>query len=275
MAHTKDYRKILHISSGRNHGAITRLVSPADLGKYLKPFVFLDYLFSENASDIRFGYHPHSGIATLTYPLISAVEYEDTTGKNGIINEKGLEWMASGGGAWHQSNFLSDGAIEGFQVWIALPPALENGNPEGIYVMPEQVQGDDRIKILLGSYQQYSSLIKPPADINYFHLTLKKDEEFIYHPPKNHAVAWFFVHKGNIRCDDAQITKQIAILEQNEAPIKLTALGDSALILGTAPLHDYPLVMGRYSVHTSHDALELGEAQIMKIGRELQNKGII
>ena len=37
-------RPIIHRTSGRAHGVITRLVSPHDVGELIKPFVFLDLL---------------------------------------------------------------------------------------------------------------------------------------------------------------------------------------------------------------------------------------
>src|SRR5260370_32202754 len=36
-------RRIAFRTSGRQHGPITRLVSPADIGEQIKPFVFLDH----------------------------------------------------------------------------------------------------------------------------------------------------------------------------------------------------------------------------------------
>ncbi len=35
-------RAIVHRTRGSKHGSITRLVSPGDLGEFMKPFVFLD-----------------------------------------------------------------------------------------------------------------------------------------------------------------------------------------------------------------------------------------
>ena len=35
-------RRVVHRTRGHGHGPITRLMSPSDLGQYLKPFVFLD-----------------------------------------------------------------------------------------------------------------------------------------------------------------------------------------------------------------------------------------
>lgn len=49
-----------------------------------------------------FGWHPHSGIATLTYQLNADTQYEDTAGQKGLVAATGLEWMRAGGGTWHQ-----------------------------------------------------------------------------------------------------------------------------------------------------------------------------
>ncbi len=70
-------RKIVRRTRGRRHGAITRLMSPSDLGQLLKPFVFLDLFDLERASFSGVGLHPHSGIVTVTYLFEGSVRYED------------------------------------------------------------------------------------------------------------------------------------------------------------------------------------------------------
>jgi redox-sensitive bicupin YhaK (pirin superfamily) len=112
---------------GQRHGPIVRLVSPTDLGERLKPFVFLDFLNANIPSGFGFEIHPHSGIATLTYQLDIDVAYLDTEGKEGILKAKGLEWMRAGGGAWHKGTMIGGGQISGFQLWVALPPGIEDG----------------------------------------------------------------------------------------------------------------------------------------------------
>jgi hypothetical protein len=43
--------------------------------------------------------------------------------------------------------------------------------------------------------------------------------------------------------------------------------------LGSAIKHSHDLVLGYYSVHTNPDALESGEANIARIGRQLNAAG--
>ena len=111
-------RSIKLRTRGTQHGFIQRMVSPGDLGEHLKPFVFLDYVAGEVQPGAGFGWHPHSGIATLTYSLNSDAAYEDTTGQKGTIEATGLEWMRAGGGTWHQG-FIHprEATVTSFQLW--------------------------------------------------------------------------------------------------------------------------------------------------------------
>ena len=47
------------------------------------------------------------------------------------------------------------------------------------------------------------------------------------------------------------------------------------LIVGSAVKHPHALSLGRYSVHTSPAALRVGEAGIVRLGRELRAQGIL
>ena len=46
---TTSNRAIVYRTLGSQHGSITRLMSPSDLGEHLKPFVFLDHFEAQAA----------------------------------------------------------------------------------------------------------------------------------------------------------------------------------------------------------------------------------
>jgi redox-sensitive bicupin YhaK (pirin superfamily) len=146
-------RAIVHRTRGSAHGPITRLVSPGDLGEFLKPFVFLDLFgFTPAAGHKGFGMHPHSGIATLTYMVEGQVGYEDTTGKKGVLPAGGVEWMRAGNGVWHTGAPVSGSPVQGFQLWVALPASEENAPAESLYLSPEQLPQEGPARVLLGRY---------------------------------------------------------------------------------------------------------------------------
>ena len=126
-------RSIVHQTRGSTHGPITRLVSPGDLGEVLKPFIFLDrFEVAAGGQPPRFGMHPHSGIATLTYLIAGQTAYEDTTGEDGargVLPQGGVEWMMAGGGVWHTGTLDHNARVLGFQLWVAMPPCLLYTSP--------------------------------------------------------------------------------------------------------------------------------------------------
>src|ERR1700674_2680834 len=120
----KTSRQIALRTRGRSHGSLTRLVSPGDIGELIKPFVFLDYFDADPATAPKFGFHPHSGIATLTLILAGQAFYRETTGREGVIETGGVEWMRAGSGVWHTGGMFGKERIKGFQLWVAMPPEL-------------------------------------------------------------------------------------------------------------------------------------------------------
>src|SRR5882762_3797222 len=93
-------RRIAYRTRGHSQGSITRLVSPSDVGELIKPFVFLDYFDIDPQRMPAIGFHPHSGIATLSLIFEGQITYAETSGTKGIIEPGGGEWMRASGGAW-------------------------------------------------------------------------------------------------------------------------------------------------------------------------------
>ena len=60
------------------------------------------------------------------------------------------------------------------------------------------------------------------------------------------------------------------MFEESNGPLEFLSRGDTELVLGSAIKHAHDLVLGYYSVHTSAEALERGEAEIQRIGLRLR-----
>ncbi len=267
-------RSIVYRTRGNTHGPITRLVSPSDLGEHLKPFVFLD-LFSSKPSVGRanFGMHPHSGIATVTFMLEGQVEYEDTTGKQGVLPTGGIEWMRAGNGVWHTGAPLPGSPALGFQLWVALPASEENAPAESIYLPPEQVPQVGPARVLLGRLESAQSPIPAPADMTYLAVQLKDGERWRYTPPAGHTVAWLAVNAGRLDVGEQVGAGELAVFDESGAAIDFVAQGNTSFVLDSAVKHPHELVMGHYSVHTNSAALAQGEAEIQRIGALVLREG--
>jgi redox-sensitive bicupin YhaK (pirin superfamily) len=271
-------RRIVHRTRGRGHGPIVRLMSPSDLGEIAKPFVFLD-LFE---ADMRLmqeamALHPHSGIATVTVFTKGDVRFEDPQAGEGTIAYGGVEWLRAGGGVWHGKE-LSAGAssrAQGFQLWVALPPELENAPSESQYIEASAMNRVGPAHVIVGAYDGATSPVRAPSGINYLLVTLKPGETWTYQPPSGHSVGWLAIAHGSVNVGDRVSAGDMAVFENSEQPIVVTARGDTdtVFVLGSAIPHPHALHLGNYSVHTSAETLARGEQRIAELGRALAEAG--
>jgi redox-sensitive bicupin YhaK (pirin superfamily) len=267
-------RAIVHRTRGSTHGPITRLMSPGDLGQVLKPFVFLDLVhFQPGAAGQNFGMHPHSGIATLTFLSEGDVRYEDSTGQAGVLPAGGVEWMRAGAGVWHTGAPVGDVPGRGFQLWVALPAALEHAPAHSQYLAPAQVPQDGPARVLLGRYGAAQSAIAAPSSMAYLSVQLRDGERWRYTPPEGHSVAWVAVASGQLSADEPIAAGELVAFARSGQAIDFAAEGDTRFVLGSAAPHPHALVLGSYSVHTSAEALARGEAEIRRLGMQLQQAG--
>ena len=56
----------------------------------------------------------------------------------GVLPRGSIEWMRAGNGVWH-TGAAGPEDVKVFQLWVALPPELENAPFSSRYVMPEEV----------------------------------------------------------------------------------------------------------------------------------------
>jgi len=266
-------RRIALRTRGQRHGSITRLFSPSDIGQLIKPFVFLDLFDISAATAPNFGWHPHSGIATLTVLHQGAIEYQETTGVKGILSPGGIEWMRAGRGVWHTG--AASRQARGFQLWIALPEELESLPGQSHYLSADQVPEEQPARLILGSYGRARSPILSPERINYLDVQLAAGERWTYQPPLDHEVAWLAVCDGSIRTPEPVSAGEFVAFEESNSALSIQADRASRFVLGSAAKHPHELVLGHYSVHTSHAALVAGEAEIQRIGNQLVAAGLL
>ena len=268
-------RKVVHRTRGRGHGPIVRLMSPSDLGEHLKPFVFLDLFETDmRAMSKNTSMHPHSGIGTVTVFTDGDVTFDDPEAGHGNIGYGGVEWMRAGSGVWHGQE-LSAGAsatVQGFQLWVALPPELENAEPESQYIEAGAMPRVGPAHVIVGAYGGVASPVRAPGGFNYLLVTLQSGERWTYEPPAGHSVAWLAVAKGSLLTGEHLAKGDMAIFEAGEAPITLQGSEGSGttFVLGSAVPHPHDLHLGYYSVHTSAEALAAGERRIQELGERLR-----
>lgn len=97
----------------------------------LNPFLMIDEIHSDNASDYIGGFpeHPHRGFETITYMKAGRMRHRDHMGNEGVIGPGDVQWMTAGAGVLHsEMPEQAQGLLHGFQIWLNLP-ATEKMQP--------------------------------------------------------------------------------------------------------------------------------------------------
>lgn len=128
------------------------------------PFVFIDHMGPIPLSlheNLDIEPHPHIGLSTLTYLFEGALLHQDSIGTVQEISPGAVNWMTAGKGVVHSERMPEhirkanpDTILHGLQIWVALPKALEEMEPEFTHIseeeLPEWVRDEVNYKLIAG-----------------------------------------------------------------------------------------------------------------------------
>ena len=221
---------------------------------YLDQFLMLDEFGSDNAEDYIAGFppHPHRGIETVTYMLKGEFEHQDSTGAKGNMASGDVQWMKTGRGIIHsEMPAMSEGKLQGFQLWINMPAELKKNKPEYIYIDSKQMQTykdiDKKITIIAGKFKDVEG---PVSEHNvepiYFDIELKEGKEFNFELSSTHN-SFIYVVEGSIKIGDqahASIQNSKLIILNKENNLKVLGLKNSKFLLISGKPIGEPIVRG-------------------------------
>ena len=127
------------------------------------PFTFIDHMGPTTLGPGRYmdvNQHPHIGLSTLTYLFEGQIEHRDSIGSVQNIAPGDVGFMTAGKAVTHTERTpqqLRDGrefAMHGYQIWVALPPELEEMEPRFDYFpaaeIPTWQEGPITFKLAAG-----------------------------------------------------------------------------------------------------------------------------
>ena len=221
---------------------------------YYDPFLMLDEFGSDNAEDYVAGFppHPHRGIETVTYMLKGEFEHEDSTGAKGRMASGDVQWMKTGRGIIHsEMPAMSEGKLQGFQLWINMPAELKKNKPEYIYIDSKQMQTykdlDKKITIIAGKFKDVEGpVIKHNVEPIYFDVELKEGKEFNFELSSTHN-SFIYLVEGSIKIGDQThepIQNSKLIILNKEKNLDVLALKNSKFLLISGKPIGEPIARG-------------------------------
>lgn len=120
---------------------------------------FLDY-FGPDSTPMRVLPHPHIGLQTVTWPLAGEVRHRDNLGSDVVLRPGELNLMTAGRGVAHSEFSVTDGLLQGLQLWVALPDSAREiaAGFEHYPDLPVVEHGVMRATVLVGEFSGASSL---------------------------------------------------------------------------------------------------------------------
>ena len=233
-------------------GLTVRRVLPAVARRSVGPFVFFDHFGPATLPpdlDTDVGPHPHIGLATITYLLEGAMLHRDSLGSVQEIVPGAINWMTAGRGIVH-SERTPDALrghtrnLQGLQLWVALPPALETMAPDFQHVASTDIpvycaiieRGEVRVRVLLGSAWGLQSPVRTASPTLYLDLHLPPDAEWVL-PPLAPEMA-LYSPSDPLWVDQTEVPARHMLVLPAQTACRLRAPADGArlLLIGGAPL---------------------------------------
>lgn len=175
-------------------GAVVRRAIPHASLRSLDPFVLLDEFLVEPPAS--FPEHPHRGFEIVTYLLEGSFRHRDSMGNDSTVDAGGLQKINTGAGIWHSEMPRSSGLNRGLQLWINLPHALKQGQPEyeGVPAdrIPEQTADGSRTRIVVGA----ASPVSLHTPVLYLDVALQPESSWEWEVPPDYSGAIYVLSGG-------------------------------------------------------------------------------
>lgn len=192
-------------------GFKVRRALPSAQRRTVGPFIFLDHfgpiVFRAGAGpEIR--PHPHIGLSTLSYLLEGEMVHRDSAGNVVTIRPGDVNWMTAGRGIVHSERSpakfqTQGGAMFGQQIWVALPKALEEMEPDFSHhaedFLPALEADGVSLTIVAGEAFGERSPVPVYSDLMYVDVVLKPGARL--QVPAQHIERAMFVVSGEIEVE--------------------------------------------------------------------------
>ncbi|MER0240264.1 pirin family protein [Fulvimarina sp. MAC8] len=156
-----------------------RRALPSTKRQMVGPFIFFDQMgpaefLTDQGIDVR--PHPHINLATLTYLFEGQIHHRDSLGTDIAIDPGAVNWMRAGRGIVHSERTSEDRKrtgqrLFGFQTWMALPQASEEGDPAFMHYgaddLPVVEAEGVRVRLIAGAAFGVASPLKVSSETLY------------------------------------------------------------------------------------------------------------
>ena len=236
------------------------------------PFVFIDHMGPAALKDYQnldVPPHPHIGLSTLTYLFEGSIMHRDSLGNEVEIQEGAVNWMTAGKGVAHSERTpeylrTTDKNLHGLQIWVALPKALENMEPEFFHIdkddIPAWTDNGINYKLIAGEILGRKSPVPVYSPLYFLEVknTLQEDREIIL-GDYLFGESSLYILEGNIESDGNLYSPKHILIAKDTQLCHFILKGNSTVyIFGGEP---FPETRHIYWNFVSSDVNTIEEAK--------------
>lgn len=230
-------------------GLQVRRVLPAARKRSVGPFVFFDHMgpVDINANtDSDVGGHPHIGLATVSYLLEGRLLHRDSIGSVQLIAPGDINWMTAGRGIVHSERVPTqahdqDRRLHGLQLWVALPPELEETEPAFQHVaaadIPVHTDPDGAVvRVLVGEAFGLRSPVNAASPTLYLDVQLPGQRTWVLPTLAREMAIYSPENALQINGQAVAAQEMVVLVPDEPATVASGAQGARFVVIGGAPL---------------------------------------
>ncbi|WP_299399204.1 pirin family protein [uncultured Gelidibacter sp.] len=234
------------------------------------PFIYIDHMGPVKLSE-RDNFdvlpHPHIGLSTLTFLFEGSIMHRDSLGNEVEIKPGAVNWMTAGKGIVHSERtpeYLrhSELFMHGLQIWVALPKALEEMDPEFFHVeeqdIPRWTEGDLEFKLVAGEAFDRKSPV--PVYSKLFMIEIKsKTKQTVNIGDQLYGESGLYILEGAIESDGNVYDSKQLLVAKDSTLCEFTIHENSSIyIFGGEPLAEERFIDWNF-VSSSKERIEVAK----------------
>ncbi len=220
-------------------GFSVRRVLPNAKQRMVGPWIFFDHMgpaeFAPGQGiDVR--PHPHINLATVTYLFAGEMFHRDSLGNALAINPGAINLMVAGKGIVHSERQreevkAGDNRLNGLQLWLALPEADEEMEPEFRHYdraeIPETLVDSVPVRVLIGAAYGVRSPVATFAETLYVESFLRAGQSLVLPDAVNERAV--YVVDGRITIQGSVIARHNMAIMRSGQRVTIQAEVDTQL----------------------------------------------
>jgi redox-sensitive bicupin YhaK (pirin superfamily) len=227
-------------------GFSVRRLLPTARRSMVGPWIFFDHMGPAHfpaGQGIAVRPHPHIGIATVTYLFEGEILHRDSLGSLQPIRPGDINLMVAGRGIVHSERerpevTAVDHALNGLQLWLALPDQHEETEPSFHHYPDEAIPALSvdgvPLRVMMGSAWGVTSPVRQFSETLYVEARLQRGQALELPPAQERAL---YVVSGALEAHGAALPEHSMTVFANQPGVAVQATEDARIaLIGGAPV---------------------------------------